>query len=234
MENEEIRKKFITTSSDESNDEFDIEAKEGWKGKELSFENTLNKLDKRIDEIYRNEEKKGKIIKPFFWVKYAAATLIIGVSALLSASYFDKTNSGNELFAANFEPLKNDENITRGNENNVEILTWEQKANADYQKGNYIEAQKNYEKTLEIEPNNSKTMVFLAISYLSTEKPQKAIELLNKYVPEGNSYDEDIQWFLALAYLKLEQKGTAKLLLEGLRDKKGYYKNQAEIILSKL
>ena len=70
--------------------------------------------------------------------------------------------------------------------------------------------------------------------HLNTEKPEKAIELLSKYVPEGSKYDEDIQWYLAMAYLKVEQRGTAKLLLEGLRDKKVFYKNQAEIILSKL
>ena len=53
-------------------------------------------------------------------------------------------------------------------------------------------------------------------------------------MPEGSRYDEDIQWYLALAYLKTEQKGTAKLLLEGLRDKKGFYKDQSALILSKL
>jgi predicted Zn-dependent protease len=101
-------------------------------------------------------------------------------------------------------------------------------------KGNYASAETNYEKILETEPNNSKTMVFLAVSYLNTDKPEKAIDLLSKYVPEGSRYDEDIQWYLALAYLKTEQKGTAKLLLEGLRDKKGFYKDQSALILSKL
>jgi predicted Zn-dependent protease len=233
MENEEKRKAFINNTTGEGFDEFEQEASIGWKNKKDNFDDIMHRIDNRIESTYPLKEKSDNV-RSFAWVKYAAAAVVIGISSLFSAWYFSSPNLGKELYAAHFETFKNKENTIRGNSDMGEILTWEQKANYDYQKGNYASAETNYEKILETEPNNSKTMVFLAVSYLNTDKPEKAIDLLSKYVPEGSRYDEDIQWYLALAYLKTEQKGTAKLLLEGLRDKKGFYKDQSALILSKL
>lgn len=231
MENEQNRLTFLQQLSEESNDEFDSLAKEGWKGKEAKFEKILANIDEKLDSTYPDTSSN---IKTLAWVKYAVAAMIIGVGSLYSTWYLSNHQKGDELFAANFSLLENNEETVRAGSNDAEILTWEQKANYDYQQQNYASAEVNYEKSLDNTPDNSKVMLFLAISYLNNDKPEKAIELLAKKIPETEKYNDDVQWYLALAYLKTNQKGTAKLLLEGLKNKKGYYGEKAEMILTQL
>jgi predicted Zn-dependent protease len=112
-------------------------------------------------------------------------------------------------------------------------LTAESQAIQAYEKEDYFEAVNAYQKLVSNNPDNVKNNLFLGISFLGTNQPKKAIEVLSK-LTQSEAFHFDIKWYLALAYIKNKELQQAQLLLTNLAEQENYYKNDAQEILDKL
>lgn len=213
-------------------DDFEKEALEGMKEMEKdAMEKSLDKLDDEIDKTV----KRGRDVSQsnFPLMKWAVAAALVGVISVFAVRFFGgERNNGATLYADNFQPLQHPDQQVRGVQE--EPLTWEQKAVEAYEKEDFNQAIEMYEQVLEQEPDNPKHILYLGISYLNVNQVDMAIKVLAKRVPKGTQYDQDIQWYLALAYIKKEDFGTARLLLQGLAANEGFYQQQAAALVAKL
>lgn len=216
------------------NDPFLMEAIEGlsmvngkWSMEKL---NALdNDLQNSIDAKILNPQK-GKIISISFF-RYAAAACIVGILALVSWRLISVEKSIDEqaIYASYFKPLTNPDATVRGENNDTE----ESKAIQAYEKEDYFEAVNAYQKLVANNPDNVKNNLFLGISYLGTNQPKKAIDILNK-ITTSEEFRFDIQWYLALAYIKNKELQSAQTTLSNLTKEENYYKKEAQEIIDKL
>ncbi|MBC7776740.1 MAG: tetratricopeptide repeat protein [Phycisphaerae bacterium] len=80
----------------------------------------------------------------------------------------------------------------------------------------------------------SEAQLYLGIAHLSAAQPQQAINDFQQISPNNGEW-EDAQWFMALAYLKLNDTVKAKGLLKDIADEASHpWRSKAEEILKKL
>ena len=243
MKNENL-KKYLTDklSSDESNSfenelENDPFLKESLEGLQMQQDtwnaNELQKLEQELNSAIDNKitpaEKQTTTLYSFF--KYAAAACIIGIIAWLGGRHFFSSTEINTdaIYAAYYKPLTNPDATIRG-EN---IASDETKAIQAYEKEDYFAAVNYYQKLVTEHPANVKDNLFYGISLLSTNQPEKAIDILDN-IQTSVEFHFDIQWYLALAYIKNKQIQDAQICLKELTKEDNYYQTQAQEILNKL
>lgn len=240
MDNELIKKYLANELSPEERNAFEQEIendpflKEGMEGLEEWYTHgTLGALEtdlqKKIDAKV-NEPKKGKVI-PLHFFRYAAAACIIGILALLSWRLLITPNRIDEqaIYASYFKPLTNPDATVRG-ENGASD---ESMAIQAYEKEDYFEAVKYYEKLVANNPDNVKNNLFLGISFLATNQPKKAIDVLSR-ITTSEEFHFDIQWYLGLSYIKNKDIPQAQTTLTNLTKEENYYQKEAQEILDKL
>lgn len=243
MDNELI-KKYLTNElspqdrnafeQEMENDPFLMEAVEGlmlqhstWdKAQIQQLENELHqKIDQKIQQ-----PQSGKII-PLHFFRYAAAACVIGILAFTSWRLFLSPEQLDEqaIYASYFHPLTHPDATVRG-ENAVSDETAAVQA---YEKEDYFGAVKYYEKLVANNPENIKNNLFLGISLLATNQAQKAVDVLNK-INTSNDFHFDVQWYLAMAYLKNKDVQHALDLFSALSKEDNYYQKQSAEIVEKL
>lgn len=211
-------------------DDFEKEALEGLKEMGEASEQSLKSIDNKIEK--RIQRSRDISQSSFPLAKWAVAAVLIGVISVFAVRLLSGKSQGTNLYADYFQILPHPDQQVRSS--GEESLTWEQKAVEAYEKEDFAQAIEMYEQVLTHEPNNPKHILFLGISYLNVNQVDMAIDVFAKRVPKGTQYDQDIQWYLALAYIKKEDFGTARLLLQGLASKEGYYQEQALMLVEKL
>jgi len=102
-----------------------------------------------------------------------------------------------------------------------------------YEKEDYFGAVKMYEKLVAANPDNIKNNLFYAISLMATNQPKKAIDILSK-ITTSEEFHFDINWYLALAYLKSKDLQNAQVYFQIIAKDDNYYQVQAKAILEKL
>lgn len=224
-------------------DEFMQEAAEGWsKAGTENFDRVLNRLDERIDQAsvpaYATpaEPKVRKLFSP--WSAGIAASIV-----LLAAGFWWFTRpaaevssgfSTDDLYAEYYKPLSTIgiEPTFRGEHNHAKSK--EKAAATAYDARDYDIAIVHYRELLKEKPGDPKYTLMMGIALMSYEQYDDAITLFNAYVPAGVTYDEDIEWYLALAHLKKGQFNSARSLFEKLAARNGsYYKINALEILAR-
>lgn len=104
-----------------------------------------------------------------------------------------------------------------------------------YKEENYKKAINNFEIVLRDVPQNSKALMYCAVSQLAINKPDAAIANLESILQSGhNLYIPAAQWYIALAYLKKNNKAKAKAMLQEIIKQDSEYKRQAEKTLQDL
>ena len=243
MDNEQLKKYLANELSSEErnlfeqemeNDPFLMESIEGWtiNDGQLTMSN-LNAIENDLHSKINskaNQPKKGKVISLSFF-RYAAAACIIGVLALVSwrLIFTQKNIDEQEIYASYFKPLTNPDATVRGENDS----TAESKAIQSYEKEDYFEAVKYYEKLVANNPDNVKNNLFLGISFLATNQPKKAVDILSKIIT-SEEFHFDIQWYLALAYLKNKEILQAQTAFSNLTKEENYYQKEAKEITDKL
>lgn len=202
---------------------------ESWTTKKLDAleENLHTQIDKKVTET-----ESGKKVFFMQFIRYAAAACIVGIVAFATWRFaFQKTASIDEqaIYAANFKPLTNPDGIVRGENDS----TLESKAADAYEKEDYFGAVNYYEKLVAANPSNVKNNLFLAISFMATNQQKKAIDLLTK-ITDSEEFHFDVQWYLALAYLKNKDIQNASVHFQNLTKETNYYQPQAISILDKI
>jgi tetratricopeptide (TPR) repeat protein len=109
-----------------------------------------------------------------------------------------------------------------------------EKAEKAYNELDYPNAILYYKQLLNKDPNQDKYILFLGVSYLADNQTEQAIRLFNNSPYKNSMYAEDINWYLALAYIKKGDTQTAAILLQNLAKVSDYYKDQAWALYKKL
>jgi hypothetical protein len=158
----------------------------------------------------------------------------------------NKKAQSNNLPAPNMNPNgvnnnDNNNNINikgaRGSSHNyvIDNRTLMDTAMKKYDEKDYGGAINSFDKVLLSDAGNYDALFYSGVSYLSVDKPDKAIFDLDKVLnKKDGKYYQDAQWYKALALIKQKENKKAKALLNEIVSTGGKYKTQAEDTLKQL
>ncbi|WP_422860555.1 hypothetical protein ACOKFD_06880 [Flagellimonas sp. S174] len=218
LDNDQLIAKFLTkTLSKEEQLHFDTLLSEDPSFRdEVALLQDLQKVAEAEDDTMAKEmvgafeaehrnKKAGSPLK-IWWV---AASLAL----LFSIGYFAAQQGPPDtqtLFAENFEPYRNVVHpITRATQQ--EELT--SRAFTHYEKGEYSEALELFQKLYET-TNTPHYLFYQANALLQLNRPKEAIVALEAHLKTKDTLTQKSHWYLAMAYLKLDDVVNAKKNLE--------------------
>lgn len=225
-----------------SNTDFDKEAKDGWDkiGME-NWDDIQQKLSSRIDAaanqqpVQESPQIKSTKTRKFSATSYGIAAMIMIVLGLSIRFIYDDKPENVVLFENYYRPLDAPENTFRSEEKLNESEEKARFASDAYDELEYKKSIAFYSELLKESPDNSKYTLFLGLSYINDGRFDDAILLYNNYKPRNIPYDEDIQWYLALAHLRKGEIQTSKILLQNFANNtKSYYSETANELVSKM
>jgi|GEM_PF-1980861 len=99
-----------------------------------------------------------------------------------------------------------------------------------FRDGRYGRCIGKMETLLEHNPDDINALFYTAVSYVKLEMYSKAIPLLDKIIAaENNVFDEEAEWYKALALDANGDSDAAQSLFVKIRDNGGFYAKQAEV-----
>ncbi|WP_117885555.1 tetratricopeptide repeat protein [Aureibaculum luteum] len=183
-----------------------------------AFKKLLNEIESTHTTKRRNYTK---------WIVAASIVLLVGLSSILS---INNKPSNDELFSSYFEPYRNViQPIERGNNFQDEKTI----AFTAYEKGEYKKAFELFSK-LHTSTNEPYYLFYQANALLKLEKAKEAVPLLLKHLKTKDTLTEKSRWYLALAYLKLNNKVEAKKTLKKVLTESTYKTKEANELLKKI
>ncbi len=240
MDREKMIGKFIEGSLTETEQkEFDrLYAVDASFKTEVDFHTNIARVaeaedDDTFREMLSSFEAEAKSEKttvkrlPTKWLVAASIVLIAGLS------YFfipDSTTSSQELFSQNFERYPNVVYpIVRGEEG-PEPKT---KAFLAYQNGEYTAAVALFTElyTNQAEPD---FLFYKANALLQLDRGQEAIPVLKNHLETGDTLTEKTSWYLAMAYLQVDDPENAAKILQTVVEDGGFKVEEAKILLKSL
>lgn len=198
---------------------------------QLEIQQTIAKeksayLKDRFKELDKKTAPKSK------WYRYAAVVAaIIGLG--IGYIFLNTQPNYQDLYVQNFEVYPNVVAPTLRGELNAEEDKIKS-AFALYDQKNYIEAAEKFGE-LYNDSQEDYAYFYQGVSLMAGGETKKAVLNLEDHqwtAPE--KYQTNAHWYLALGYLKLEQKERAILYLEKVANSGAPLANQAEKILKKL
>ena len=156
-----------------------------------------------------------------------AAMLLLVSGAILWYFLIAQGGSEEALFSEYFETYPA-EGALRGEKDDAQ-----ESAIQAYRAGRYAEAIAGLEPLHQNYPNEDKYRLYLASAYLNTDDPGNAVEVLSG-TPADGPLQEDINWYLALTYLKLEKTTEATIQLKKVIDFNGIRATPATELLKQL
>lgn len=164
---------------------------------------------------------KSRKKKVWPWIGVAASiALLLGVFFMQNTE--EKPVDYLAIYTENYQPYPNI--VAPIVKSETDSLTAYEEGFQLYEKGEYAKAIQN------LTPSNSTEAEFYsAISFLALGKTEKAISSLNIITADGESrFRQPAEWYLALAYLKIEDVAKAKALLSKVMETDGHpYRGRA-------
>lgn len=168
--------------------------------------------------------KEAKVISLRQVWSIAAAIVLIALP--LGYILYNSFAVKQDLYVAYFEPY---EDMISSRANEVNLLD---KAMESYNQGLYTEAILTFRRFLETNPDHEGAHTYLAISYLANDDAKAAIDILERhYISDTGLYRELTDWYLALAYLRIEQKAKATAILKKIQADHSHIYNMKAISL---
>lgn len=205
-------------------------------------ENDSNKLEQEIATQIRNrgfvdqqinaakgEVKKGRTVQ---LVRIALSVAALFLGAILIHGIWQNSQM-EKLYAGNFEVYENDLTGTgtfRGTTNQTGLDTLINLALIEYERKNFVEAEKQFSHILTLDTKNYVLRFYLGVCQLANHKTSEAIATFEKLYqqPKEFAYYEETRWYLALANLKIHKKSAAKNYLKELIQLEGFYYDKAK------
>ncbi|WP_339918265.1 tetratricopeptide repeat protein [Yeosuana marina] len=202
---------------------------------EFTLQTNLKKAVKKDDDAhFRNLisdiESKAKIESPIKRHSYAKWLAAAGIVLLLGLSYFFTMNqkpSTNELFASYFEPYRN---VVQPLERGSDQQDKKTLAFLAYEKGEYEKAIALFT-DLYTTTKEPYYLFYKANALLKLEKANEAVPLLLEHLKTKDTLTEKTTWYLALAYLKLNDKPNARITLKKVITEGKYKTTEAQELL---
>lgn len=207
--------------------------------KDTDFKNEV-KLHSNLKEVIKKEDalnfrnlisdiEDNNTIKKRSYTKWLVAA---SIAVLFGLTYFLTENnktSTNNLFTDYFEPYRNViQPIERGNSQQDEKTI----SFTAYENGEYEKAIELFTK-LYTNTKESYYLFYKANALLKLEKANDAVPLLLEHLKTKDTLTEKSQWYLALAYLKLNNKVEAKKVLKKVIADGKYKTKEASELLKK-
>ncbi|MCD4745072.1 MAG: tetratricopeptide repeat protein [Bacteroidales bacterium] len=173
------------------------------------------------------------IIHNFKLLYFAGAAIILLIIGCFFYFYNNnKIYTNEELFSMYYEPYLTIAGVrSEINDHSYKIYS---DAIHKYSQKDYQNAIKLFSRLVEKNNNNTASHLYLGISYMETQKFNKAIESF-QYIIEQNDllYIQQAEWYLALCYLSLNMNEKALLQFEEISKRNNCYKNKVDEILKK-
>ncbi|MDN5201831.1 hypothetical protein QQ008_10670 [Fulvivirgaceae bacterium BMA10] len=220
--NEEERKAF------ESRLESDTDFAKSVEALRLAMEGIHNfGLRQELKEIgaEMNEEllsfKRKNPKRVWLFIGGVAATLTILIAVL---HYLSQTSSTTQLFQSYFQPYPN--LITTRSSDQSDI----KEAFQNYSHQNFKEALKGFESAV-LERNRNDTLLFYAgVSALADGTHEKAIDYLSALSEIKSEFNQQGNWYLALAYVLGDDIEEARQILNRIRPDEYEYRASRELL----
>jgi tetratricopeptide (TPR) repeat protein len=224
-----------------------------WFGKELENNENLRKeidLRKKTDLVLKNREmitlrnklseieKRRKdadvtISKPVRPVYLRYAALITALAVIGSVIFFTGQNTGSDEVIGR---------IYKGYEPPASQRSGQSAANADftlalefYNTNDYENAARFFSKVVESNPKDMQSVLLKGVSNFEDQKyPEAKISFTTVIDDNNNLYIETARWYLALCYIKTNEKEKAVSQLQSITNDNGIYSKDARKILRKL
>ena len=178
-----------------------------------TFKSVSEQDFKTIVERERNKKRNAQRVKLWLYSVASAAAVIL---VLLMLTVF-KDDSSNKLYMAYFEMPENI--ISRGSSTFSDL----------YDQGQYKEALESVEE--EDLANDVSLKFYVSVCYMKTENIPQAIQYLSELHKAYPNWQE-VQWYLALCYLKEKQTEKASGLFQNIDDED--YIDKVKDILEKM
>ncbi|NJL14644.1 MAG: hypothetical protein HC913_17675 [Microscillaceae bacterium] len=155
-----------------------------------------------------------------------------GAWALYGVFFTPRKLDFEALFRAHYQPFPSEMQLPPTRPDSTKLLGLIQWAYLQNQTRECLRLCQQYE--ARHYPNDTLDF-YQGMSYLALQKPQPALEKLLTLSHSPNSHFTHVaRWYAALAYLKLQNPGAARTLLEHLRLQKGPYRQKAENLARRL
>ncbi len=189
---------------------------------------------KKVDSGWTNPSQDGptKVVS-FPYLRWASVAAI-GLLLLLAYQFLlpNPTTTLAENFDTHFQPYKMILNQRDGDESNVYQIKLKQAIKA-YENENYAQSGLLFEELNREKPGQISTQFYQAMSNLAAQNTESAIvgfkDLLKK---KDHLFEEQSEWYLALAYLQLGNPEQAKDILQKITPEAFNYKEARAILKS--
>jgi TolA-binding protein len=228
------------------------EAEKLWFQKELNGNDKLRNevsLRKHTDEVLKNQDTislRNKLSgiermraaripvrnskKPVY-IKYAAVIavlILIGSLVIIPGRKLSSSEIMNRYYTA-YEPTTGQRSMqAKTNEDFTQALEY-------YKTHDYRNAAFYFTKVVESEPKDMYATLLNGISNFEDSKYRDAKQSFGKVIEDNkNLYIDQAQWYLALCYLRTDEKNKAVQLLGIISNEDGFYAMNAKKIIRKL
>lgn len=182
-------------------------------------------LLERTYQEYEQEKPQTSVVKQY-WLVAASVTI-----TLLVAAYFlflSNAADPQQLYAENFS-LPPDNLTVRTELPEQELIN---AAMENYTTGQYQQASKLFDQALEAQPDSIPILFYSAVNHMALEEMEQAVAQLQEVTARANSsYLMPARWYLALAYLQMNQQAEAERVLIELQSSSSSYADKAEELL---
>ena len=168
--------------------------------------------------------------KGFNWRIAASVAVLVGLVS--SFFLFNQTPSSDELYDVYFTPYSN---VVAPVVRHQVSLSKKATAFAEYEKGNYEEAIKQFGLlTAEDSLETSTRDFYMANAYLQLNEFEAAKKLLQQVVDQNKEWKDESTWYLALISLKMNNRDTSISYLKELQQNSDVFKSKVDSLLISL
>lgn len=173
--------------------------------------------------------KKAKV-KSLFPKRFAIGVAAAITLLLASVFIFNQQQPSQQLYAEAFQPFR------ISNTRSEVDKTIKAKLSEAYNRGDYSQAKEWTNKLLNSSSGDqTEFQLILANCQLNLDENEEAIQTLKALAHTSGEYQEDAQWYLALAYLKTDDLKPATQVLKGItKNIKHLYHIKAQTLLEQV
>lgn len=168
------------------------------------------------------------------WINRAAAVALLLIIAYAGYRYWGAI-SQERLFAQYFYPIESPYPLLRSGEPDIADKPELQMALSFYLEGDFAASLPHFENYLADHSPDPQASLLAANACLQTGRAQQALQLLLHLQKDDPQLQGFAKWYLALAYLKLDQTEPARQLLHSIaQDEYSLFQARAAVLSEKL
>ncbi len=188
-----------------------------------------NSSPDKVTALFEKKKQK-KSTKWLYWTVSSAAVVLFAI--LIGSNYY-QNNFNQQTYLAYYQPLEDDTGIHRGSDSTSDNdLVAIDNGLKQYHEKNYSDALQTFSQVSN--HYQYSVTVYRAVCMLEIGQTKEAISILENAIKsygEGWEYYQDARWYLALAYLKNnDRKKTINLLNEIIDENKVYAEKAYELL----